>query len=144
MARSMRSAKEHGDACEEIVMDVCRFLVYSVYDARSLRLPHDLIVNSAKVQVKRRRGVGAAGNPGSLYLKIHLRSYETAYPESSIDSFVFLHYMKWYIVPSHAMPKTADGFRNGILISEIAEWRNRWDVLDGERVIYAAQKCFDF
>jgi hypothetical protein len=140
----MSSAKDHGDACEDFVVKVCKWLGYSVYDVRALRLPHDLVVNGARVQVKQRRAAPTGHNPGSFYLKIHLRANDTAYPESSIDAFVFLHYMNWYVVPSSHMSRTVDGFRNGILISEIAEWRNRWDVLDGDRVIYAAQKCFDF
>jgi hypothetical protein len=146
VAYRVNTPKQDGDFCEEWVIQVCEWLGYSVRDDRALKLSHDLVINSARTQVKGRRNNLDSEHSvrGSFYLKVHLQAHETAYLEGSVDVFVICHYRKWYIVPSHAMPKTEDGFRNGVSISEIAEWRNRWDVLDGERVSYSEQKCFDF
>jgi hypothetical protein len=139
----VRMSVAAGRECVEQVADICNSLGYSVYvPERETCGPWDMKVNGMRVQVKSR----CIDNfkPNCIRLKTNFGPATKAYSVNDIDAFVIRWDAKWYVVPSSEMPCAEGSIRNGIFMPDIGEWRDRWEVLDGDRVCYSQQKSFDF
>jgi hypothetical protein len=99
-------------------------------------------VNDIRVQVKRRES--RKEQPNRVRLRTNIGSGKVAYSSDDVDVFVVRWFGRWYVIPSHAIASQSGEVGNGIYMPSVGEWIDRWDVLDGSRVIYAQQKCFDF
>jgi hypothetical protein len=98
--------------------------------------------NGLRLQVKYR--ASPTEQPNRVRLKTAFGSGTVAYLATDFDVLVVRWFDAWYHIPSHAITRIDGTIMNGIYMPGVAEWRDRWDVLDGDRVCYAEQKTFDF
>lgn len=132
-----------GRECVETVAEICAALGYSVFvPERETLAPWDMQVNGMRVQVKSRSS--HKEQPNRVRLKTHFGSGKVAYSVRDFDAVVIRWFVRWYVIPSHAIGRMDGSVMNGIYMPSVAEWVDRWDVLDGARVCYSQQKCFDF
>jgi hypothetical protein len=132
-----------GNKCVEMVAEICQQLGYSVWlPEKETLTPCDMKVNGLVVQVKDRQS--HKERPNRVRLKTHFGSGTVAYMSQDFDAIVIRWFSQWYVIPSHAISRHGGEIKNGIHMPSVAEWMDRWDVLDGQRVVYAQQKCFDF
>lgn len=123
--------------------DICEQLGYSVWvPTKETCGPWDMIVNNHKVQVKK-RGV-CTSKPNNVRLKTALGPAVDVYATKDVDAFCIHWKDRWYVVPSHAVARVDGVIRNGIYMPSLAEWVDRWDVLDGRRYAMSMQRQFDF
>lgn len=132
-----------GRQCVAAVAEICAGLGYSVFvpEAETLR-PWDMQVNGLFVQVKSR--CSKKEQPNRVRLKTYLGSGAAAYSAGDFDAVVIRWFDRWYVIPTHAIGRIDGSVKNGIYMPSVNEWIDRWDVLDGDRVCYSQQKCFDF
>jgi hypothetical protein len=132
-----------GRECVEMVADICTLLGYSVYvPEKETCGPWDMKVNGMRVQVKARDSFAEHRN--RVRLKTYMGSGKTAYMSGDVDVFVIRQFGRWYVIPTNAIARTDGAIANGIYMPSVGEWLDRWDVLDGVRVAYSQQKCFEF
>lgn len=132
-----------GRQCVESVAEICSALGYSVFvPPRETLKPWDMQVNGIRVQVKSRSS--HKEQPNRVRLRTCFGSGTVAYTTRDFDAMVICWFGRWYVIPSQAIGRNDGSIMNGIYMPNVAEWINRWDVLDGQRVCYSQQKCFDF
>jgi hypothetical protein len=132
-----------GRECVEQVAEICALLSYSVFvPERETCGPWDMKVNGMRVQVKARDSVADGHN--RVKLKTYMGSGRTAYMADDVDAFVIRQFGRWYVIPTNAIARRDGSVANGIHMPSVGEWLDRWDVLDGVRVAYSQQKCFEF
>lgn len=132
-----------GRQCVEDVAEICVSIGYSVFvPARETLKPWDMEVNGLRVQVKSR--CSHKEQPNRVRLKTNFGSGKVAYAVRDFDAVVIRWFARWYVIPSCAIARLDGSVMNGIYMPKVAEWIDRWDVLDGTRVCYSQQKCFDF
>ncbi len=123
--------------------EICDSLGYSVFvPERETCGPWDLLVNEKRVQVKKRSV--CTSKPNNIRLRTSNGPATDAYTLSEVDVFAIHWRSFWYVIPSEFLARQDGTVRNGIYMPDVAEWVNRWEVLDGSRVVYAMQKEFDF
>lgn len=132
-----------GRQCVEECASICHSLGYSVFvpERETLR-PWDMHVNAMRVQVKARASATEQAN--RIRLKTYLGPGKVAYLATDFDALVVKWFLRWYVVPTCAIAEGGHFIKNGIYMPSVSQWVDRWDVLDGARVIYSQQKCFDF
>ena len=79
-----------------------------------------------------------------MRLKTNFGSGTVAYSSGDFDVLVLRWFDKWYVIPSTALTRRDGCIMNGIYMPSVAEWRDKWEVLEAERVYYSQQKCFEF
>lgn len=132
-----------GRLCVEEVAEICMSLGYSVFVPKHETLePWDLQVNGLRVQVKSRCSHKEQQN--RVRLKTYCGSGTIAYTVSDFDVLVIRWFVRWYVIPAQSIARLDGSVMNGIYMPNVAEWTDRWDVLDGARLRYSEQKCFEF
>jgi hypothetical protein len=135
-----------GRECVEHFAEICGHLGYSVYvPDRETHLPWDAEINGFRSQVKfRSRSTNRNSSPHVAKLKTYLTSAAIAYSRTDFDVLAMCFDDIWHVIPVHALNGSSQGIVNYLYMPKFSSWADRWDVLDGERVVYAQQKCFDF
>lgn len=123
--------------------EICESLGMNVFvPPRETNRPWDMVVNANKVQVKK-RGI-CTSKPNNIRLVTALGSNKSVY---SLTDFyaVAIHWSnRWYVVPSQVLARPDGSLRNGIYMPSIAEWVNRWSILEANVEAVSMQRQFDF
>lgn len=132
-----------GRLCVDAVAEICLGLGFSVFiPSKETCGPWDMLVNDMRVQVKTRASQKEQRN--RVRLRTYMGSGKVAYASKDVDVFVIQHFGRWYVIPSDFLANKKGEIGNGIYMPTVGPWADRWDVLDGARVAYEHQKCFDF
>jgi hypothetical protein len=135
-------AEVSGKRCEEMVVEICESLGYSVFPSTNHCSTWDLMVNGLRVQVKKRTTRARHGS--AVEMKTSARGKAFAYRPREIDVFVFYLDGHWSVVPSAAMSRDDGSIPNRISVKLIEGFRDAWHAMAGSPVQCERQLGFDF
>lgn len=135
-------AEVSGKRCEEMVVEICESLGYSVFPSTNHSSTWDLMVNGLRVQVKKR--TTRLGRCSTVEMKTSARGKAFAYGPGEIDVFVFHLDGHWAVVPSAAMSRDDGSIPNSVSVKFIEGFRDAWHALAGSPVQCERQLGFDF
>jgi len=126
-------SRDVGDIYEQHVEHICVALGYQVIKPTcGNQRSWDMVVNGKRVQVKKR--CVDETKPNNIRLVTSLSSSEQVYDAADVDAFAIYWKDVWFVFPSEAIADADGVIRNGIYMPLVEPFKNRWEVLRGERV----------
>lgn len=135
-------AEVSGKRCEEMVVEICESLGYSVIRSECYTSTWDLMVNGLRVQVKKR--TTRSSRPSGVEMRTAARRNGVSYGPGEIDAFVFYVDGRWSVVPAARMCLCDGSIPNNVSMKLLDGFRDAWHVLAGASVPCERQLGFDF
>lgn len=126
-------SRDEGNFYEQIAEHVCKGLGYQVLKPTvGNQSSWDRIVNGNRLQIKKR--CVDDSKPNNIRLVTNLSSSQPVYHTDDVDAFAIFWRDDWFVFPSAAIAEADGVIRNGLHMPSVFQFKNRWDVLAGERV----------
>jgi hypothetical protein len=126
-------SRNEGNYYEQIAEHVCKGLGYQVLKpAVGNQSSWDRIVNGNRLQIKKR--CVDESKPNNIRLVTNLTSSQPVYDTADVDAFAIFWRDEWFVFPATAIADAQGVIRNGLYMPSVFQFKNRWDVLAGERV----------
>lgn len=131
-------SRDEGNFYERIAEHICKGLGYQVTrPAVGNQASWDRIVNGHRLQIKKR--CVDDSKPNNIRLVTSLSSSRVVYGTADVDAFAIFWSDEWFVFPSQAIAEPDGVIRNGLYMPLVFQFKNRWSVLDGERVAIDVQ-----
>ncbi len=132
-------SRDEGSFYEQVAEHVCKALGYQVLHPQvGNQRSWDRKVNGARLQVKKR--CVDESKPNNIRLVTNLSSSQQVYHTADVDAFAIFWRDEWYVFPSSAIADSDGSIKNGLYMPSVFQFKNRWNVLDGDRVCVDVQQ----
>ena len=115
----------------------CMALGFCVEDQSDRLLPHDLVVNGLRVEVKTR-----TTDSTTFHLKGRRSCFLIAYKTQDVDVFAIRLNGLWHIFPSTVLADDTGNVKNKVTVKRISPYANDWGVLSHSSGTRIRQKSF--